>query len=37
MRVVIKKVGQFPEVREIEGTLENLAEKEKMKEILAFL
>lgn len=26
MRIVIKKVGQFPEVREIKGTLENLKE-----------
>ncbi len=26
MRIVIKKVGQFPEVREIKGTLENIKE-----------
>lgn len=26
MRIVIKKAGQFPEVKEIKGTLENLKE-----------
>ena len=26
MRIVIKKAGQFPEVKEIKGTLENLQE-----------